>query len=398
MPSSLESVVARSLIGLIPQWYESSEGANLYQIGSGEHSVSFASPRALTPHLGQLHQLMQSDLPSFLRRVSSPPKPGELELIHQELALEWLNINCASIAWTEVLRFLLNSRRRTYENASISKNIVINPSAIGNLDLSDSRLEKGIDPLGSSSFTYLEVDASIRLVGCGQVTWGEVHETQDYKLSPEFVQPILSRLAADQFSAHLTSRGDILFCSRSGLIASYRQGTWHLYDAATLKNALTSFFGDYRVGANLFETLFDLSYKRHGALLIYDPENQIQANLINRDSLLSECSAECTPLHHALAPTIRDLAIGEVDSQRRQKRILHELASLDGAVVFDANRLIAVGAMVAPHTDVPHTYGARSSAAMSAALHGARAAKVSSDGEISIFSKQDSIVRRLDFL
>jgi DNA integrity scanning protein DisA with diadenylate cyclase activity len=79
-----------------------------------------------------------------------------------------------------------------------------------------------------------------------------------------------------------------------------------------------------------------------------------------------------------------------------------EVASIDGAVIFDANNVLAIGAVIETHEDVGSQAGARSTAALSAYHWGGRPVKVSSDGEISVYfasteGEADSPVR-IEFL
>jgi hypothetical protein len=71
----------------------------------------------------------------------------------------------------------------------------------------------------------------------------------------------------------------------------------------------------------------------------------------------------------------------------RRKRLLLEVAGIDGAVVFDKENILAIGAMISPHPKVGSETGARTTAAKSAFLWGGTPAKVSADGDVTIFFK-----------
>ena len=45
--------------------------------------------------------------------------------------------------------------------------------------------------------------------------------------------------------------------------------------------------GNRDVAANLVEVVFDLSFKRQGALLVYDPEHRILERILNPVSILN---------------------------------------------------------------------------------------------------------------
>jgi hypothetical protein len=143
------------------------------------------------------------------------------------------------------------------------------------------------------------------------------------------------------------------------------------------------------VGANLFEVVFDLSFRRQGALLIYDPEHQIQNHLLNPESLLFPDGmgdeVDRVSGQTLIGRSIEDIAIGKKAGSLKRKRRLIEMACVDGAVVFDDTRLLAVGALIRSHPGVGNQLGARTTAARSAYLWGARPIKVSSDGDVTIY-------------
>jgi len=193
-------------------------------------------------------------------------------------------------------------------------------------------------------------------------------------------------------SAHLTSLGSLVLMNKAGLLAARRKGKWRVYDVRTFKNSLSYCLGNYHVGANLFEVLFDLSFRHQGALLVYDPEHRLGKHLLNRESiLLDEWNGHdgdglAQPPGQALIRrSIEDIGIGRKAGSLKRKRRLIELACIDGAIVFDDARILAVGAIIEPHPNVGSQLGARSTAARSAYLWGGRPITVSSDGEVSIF-------------
>ena len=88
-----------------------------------------------------------------------------------------------------------------------------------------------------------------------------------------------------------------------------------------------------------------------------------------------------------IARSVMDLGLGEGVAALKRKRRLIELARVDGAVIFDDQHLLAVGAIIKSHPDVGSQLGARTTAAKSAYLWGAHPVKVSSDGDVTIYFK-----------
>jgi hypothetical protein len=92
-----------------------------------------------------------------------------------------------------------------------------------------------------------------------------------------------------------------------------------------------------------------------------------------------------TPHGQALIQdSIEDIAIGKKGGSVRKRRQLIELACIDGAIVFDDQRLLAVGALIKSHPEVGSHLGARITAARSAYLWGAHPVAVSSDGDVTV--------------
>ena len=63
------------------------------------------------------------------------------------------------------------------------------------------------------------------------------------------------------------------------------------------------------------------------------------------------------------------------------------MSGVDGAVVFDDDHLLAVGALIRSHPNVGNHLGARVTAARSAYLWGGRPIKVSSNGDVAVYFK-----------
>lgn len=86
-----------------------------------------------------------------------------------------------------------------------------------------------------------------------------------------------------------------------------------------------------------------------------------------------------------LGPSVYSISMDEIDRDRRKKLLFLEIASVDGAVIFDDDHVLAFGAMIRSHPRTPGAAGARSTAAASAFLYGGRPVKISSDGEITFY-------------
>ena len=384
---SRSELLLAAVVDLVPQWYDADHGPCQQSLTVGGTTRTFWSTRRLTPELSRLRNVARSQLNGWLATLSDPPRPREVEAVQEALVLKWLEITAPRADWVKLFSYVERVRQRSYENTPVVLNLIVGEEG-GTQDVTAPAIQKVLDPLASSPHVYLRVDRELRFVGCEDILWSEVEDSDDYKFHPEFLHPVYEHLDNGEVSVHLTARGDLILMDPRGLLAAQRKGAWYVYDSATFKNAIVDTLGGnahYRVGANLFEVVFDLSYKRHGALLVYDPDHEVVPHIINRESVLWGGGALPDAARAMLADVASEIAMGAVGHSERRKRVLLELASLDGAVVFDAERVLAIGAMIAPHEDVGGHPGARTTAAESAYRWGGTALKVSSDGDVSVF-------------
>ena len=392
---SPETEIGQEIVKLVPHWYEAECGPEKYSIPIGEQNISFHNHCRLTPNLA-----------AFLARITARTRelplkyfiqlPSLIDVLLESFAVDWLRIHSPTTDWTKLINYLEAVARRTSENQPVALNLIVK-KGLGRGDITHVSYQKFFDRLASSSFTYLAVDSDLRLIEYGEVEWAQVQNVTSYKFHPEFLHPIHSVMGPDDVSAHLTVQGDLIIMNRAGLLAARRKRKWKIYDVRTFKNSLSYCLGNYCVGANLFEVVFDLSFRRQGALLVYDPEHHTLDHILNTESLLcSEWSPEEPALGETecgqvlIGPSVDDVAIGKRMGALKRKRRLIEMGCVDGAVIFDDHHLLAVGAIIDPHPSVGNQLGARTTAARSSYLWGAHPIKVSSDGDVTIYFKSRS--------
>lgn len=376
--------VLDTIIAVVPQWFSAQSGAPKWEIRAKGVVRGFYSQRSLTPQLRELLRYAQANAERWCDTLPRPITPSSLAKIGEELAIHWLSASAPQYAWRQTFAFFEELRTRTNENAAVTLNLVLSPSTEGTADLRSPDLQKILDPMATSPTTFVRADPELRFLEFGEIPWSTIKSPSDYKFNPEFLQPTKSILQAGEMSAHLTSKGDLVFMNRFGIVASCRKSRWYVYQADTMKNALTEIFGQYRVGCNMFELALDLSYRRHGGLLVYDPQHKVIEQIVNPAAKLLPPSGTLPTDRQSLCAAARHLSMGDSVSFSALKRRLVELASVDGAVVFDEKSVLAIGAMIQSHPDVGSHHGARTTAAYSALHWGGRPMKVSADGDIVI--------------
>lgn len=387
-----QAEIGRALIDLVPHWYEAECGPEQYSVEIGNYRASFCSHRRLSPSLAAFHAKICARTRELALKFFVE-LPSLIDVLLESMALEWLRLHAGAVSWNKLIKYLESLARRTYENQPVVLNLVIR-DGVGVGDITDPRLQKFLDRLASSSFSMLVVDRDLRLMEYGEVSWDQVKDGGNSRFYPEFLHPIHSVLRSGDLSAHLTSQGDLIFMNRAGLLAARRQRKWKLYDVRTFKNSLSYCLGNYSVGVNLFEVLFDLSFRRMGALLIYDPDHRLGERILNSESILFPGWRDQlgSPPHvftgqSLIGRSLDNIAIGRGVGSLQRKRLLIEMACIDGAVVFDDDQILAIGALIRSHPAVGSYLGARTTAARSAYLWGAHPIMISSDGDVNIYFK-----------
>ncbi|MFA6449952.1 MAG: hypothetical protein WCX65_10805 [bacterium] len=385
-----EDILMRTAISTVPHWYESEYAKNTYELTLNKTTLKFCCHNPITPKLHMLHTYMQNSLDLWRSQMPVFPTPRSLQQVEENVAVRWLEICDSSINWDKFISYIEFVRLRTYENDSVALNLVIG-SGESSMSLMDDNIQKILDPLAASQQVYFRVDKDLRFIDYQEILWREVREASEYKFIPSFLEPFASILQDGEFSAHLHRRGDIFIMDSHGLLAANRKGHWHIYDANTFKNSVCGIMGNITVGNNVFELIFDLSYQRRGALLVYDPQHKVIDHVVNPQSVIGGGSPSPDAARAMLSPVIRGIRLGKTDRLIRKKNIFLEIAVLDGAVIFDDEELLAVGAMIKQHPELGDCIGARTTATQSAYRYGGIPVKVSADGDIHIlFESSDN--------
>ena len=380
-----EEIVMETAVSTVPQWYSSEYANHTHELSIDEAVFRFRSLNPLTPMLRMLQSYIQTNLDGWLSRMPAIPTPRALQQVEEDIAVHWLQLFDPTVNWNKFIAYIEYVRFRTYENNRVMTNLLIGGGQ-GTFSLSDRTIQKIVDPLSTSMQVYFRVDRELRFLDYQEILWEEVHDSSGYRFIPEFLEPFASILQDGEFSVHLHRHSDIFIMDSRGLLAANRKGHWRVYEAETFKNSVCGIMGSAIVGSNLFELMFNLSYRRHGALLVYDPEHKVLPHVVNPQSIIERESHSHDAARAMLGPVIRNFKLGR-ERLIRKKNLFLEIAGLDGAVIFDDEELLAVGAMIQQHPNPGGYHGARTIATKSAYRYGGLPIKVSADGEIQILFK-----------
>src|SRR5208282_5185412 len=258
--SITEAEIGREIIRLVPHWYEAEYGPEEYSIPIGSYSARFYNHSRLPANLSDLLAMtcartQELPLDRFIEYA------GATDLFVESLATEWLRMRSRELDWVKLIKYLETVSRRTSENLPVALTLIVRPGA-GIGDITQPHLQKFFDRLAASpsTFTYLAVDADLRLMNYGSVEWSHINNATSCKYYPEFLHPIHSVMDETDLVAHLTPHGDLVIMDKAGVLATKRKKKWRIYDARHFRSSLAYCLGNRDVATNLVEVIFDLSF------------------------------------------------------------------------------------------------------------------------------------------
>lgn len=285
-----------------------------------------------------------------------------------------------------LLHFVRSLSQETYENQRLSYGLILTPRQGGGVSLASAAGNKRFKRLTDGFSTALLLDCEGRLL---EIVALDVPASEGVarKRRPLWVANVAQ--TADAYGGigiALTRNGDILITHRARLLFTRRAGKWSKWNHAAILNRLGKLF-DHSVDqprssdvlSYLYHVALDLAFHRSGGLLvILGSKTHLEKLLASRDDRLT--SPRRREPERSLDSALAKRTISGID-----RRVLADLASLDGAVVVDrTGQLLAYGAMTRSSSAAKQ--GARTRAAYGASRHGL-AIKVSSDGDIQFYRK-----------
>jgi len=203
---------------------------------------------------------------------------------------------------------------------------------------------------------------------------------------PEWCQGLARASKRYGIGIGLTRNGDIVIVERGSLRFTHRFGQWnhaHLLDLlhATARGQRVDPKEVAGVVRPIYRASLDAAFRRSGALFIILGNVRKKPDIVRQGDAIGDTA-------RSVLDSALDVAL-DTPVQLLPRSVLVELASLDGAVVIDKKgRILAYGAVLSP-TKKGRTRtaeGSRTKAAIGASHYG-MAIKVSSDGDITVYSK-----------
>jgi hypothetical protein len=285
-----------------------------------------------------------------------------------------------------ILQFVRSLGQETYENQRLSYGLILAPIDQGGASLADAFDNKRFKRITDGFSTAIVLDRQARIRELVALTV-PANEGIARQRRPWWGAGLAE--AARQRSGvgiALTRNGDMLVVHQGRLAFTQRGGRWSEWDHSAILGHLRKLWlvtGNPRqlrdVLSYFYHLALDLAFRRSGGLLVVTQSQARVARLLaSRIDLLG--SSRRDPPEQALDRHIAERAIYRMD-----RRVVADLASLDGALIADrTGRLWAYGAMTKASRSAQQ--GARTRAAVAASQDGV-AIKVSSDGDISFFRR-----------
>lgn len=402
-------------IDLIPQYFIckcpasicSASGYSKLDLLANHVSYNCYSFRTPTPDLNKLNQFFSEN--SGIYTKSEIKSQNNLsKIIEEELVSEWLEIKGYDFGWIDFFDFMSEIDKRTNENSSVGFNFIIDPKLESGVS-SIFKIEdlKSFDLLGDSLFSYIEIDKNFNFIDYNCINWSSIENERLQEFVPGFLKPLMKKIKDEKkLGITKTKRGDLIIYDEYGILASKRKGKWKIYEATTIKNAFTDVMGGscggkgYWTASSLFQLALDLSYKRHGALVVVSKngDDELEKIITNKGSILGNETKN--QIHTLLKQTIDKIDLGNDDYKKKYFPLVQEICSIDGAVtVENTGKIFSFGSIISSHENAEKS-GARSTAALSSVIYSEHnvALKVSSDGEIELIFKMCDEILSLNFL
>lgn len=384
-----EQELLRQIVDTVPHWYLADHGPVEHVLAVGGQELAFKSHSACTEDLAAVFDFIDDHAEDWAASLPEVVTIRDLSNVRREVVIAWLRLHDDEVEWERLFAWADNLEFRTSENRPVTLNLILSPGS-GGTDITEVSLQKGLDSIATSGQVLLEVDKQLCFLDYRQITREDICQLPTPAFNPEFLDPFVAVLSAGQWSFHITEMGDTIVLDRGGLVASCRKGRWTVWDRAALTAAASSIFGGVDIAANTLLCALDLSYRRKGALLVFDPDRLVVDHLVECACRLADPSRPPSGIHALLGPRASSIRMGATMESEHQRKLLLELATLDGAVLFDRSSVLAFGGILHMHDSARGHLGARTTAAYSAYQWGGVPVMISADGEMTIvFTSRD---------
>lgn len=284
-----------------------------------------------------------------------------------------------------ILQFIRSLSQETYENQRLSYGLIFTDARPGLDPFERAFNNKRIKRLTDGFSTALLVDAHGNISGYASFA-APIDEGLHMTRRPWWVAGLANESHSHNgVGVALLRSGDMIIVHRGRMLFNQRGGKWRIWNHAAILARLRHSWqgaGNTRhlapVLTALYHVALDLSFRRSGGLLV----------VVNSRARINELLMSTSDRVHANSRGVAEQALDDLVTskkvQRIDRRIITDLASLDGAFIVDrTGEVLAYGAMTKSSGGAKQ--GARTRAAIASSRHGV-AIKVSSDGNVTFLS------------
>jgi hypothetical protein len=213
---------------------------------------------------------------------------------------------------------------------------------------------------------------------------------------PEWSRYLASLCTESTIGISLTRQGDILIIEAGTVRFTYRLGKWQYWNHAHLVDLLQNAARAQRVPPSkipkvaraMYRSALDVSFRRSGGLFVLLRNNKKLHPLVHRgDAVRDKQRRDVEKLF--------DKALPSQNIQALSRSIITELTAVDGAIVLNnKGEILAYGAVLEPRKRgrISREEGSRTKAAIGASYDGL-AIKISSDGDITVYTKGEMLIK-----
>lgn len=212
---------------------------------------------------------------------------------------------------------------------------------------------------------------------------------------PDWAESLAQASLSGECAIALTRQGDILVFDRGVLRFTYRYGKWQYWNHAHVIGLLRHkaraqkvpphILG--RVVGAIYRASLDVSFRRSGGLFVILHNRNALHEIVRQGDAIGDSERDTVDDNF-------DEVIQQHKMQSLPRAVAVELAALDGAIVLsNSGEILAYGAVLQPkrHGRIRGTEGSRTKAAIGSSNYGL-AVKISSDGDISVYSKGEKFI------
>lgn len=340
---------------------------------------------------------------TVLRGKASAGTPESLRAIaglfdEQIVASHLKTRHLLALDLSEVFRELRRLAEQSYENKSISFGCLLEPSTkvptTNQCSFPSQVLKwKRFRALSDGYRTAYRVSGSGKVVGFEDLESSGLTSLGKH-FYPEWADCIAGASSGSVCGVCLTRQGDILVFDGGTLRFTYRFGKWQYWNHAHIIDLLKNRARAQRVppatigtvANSIYRAALDVSFRRSGGLFVLLRNRKSARQMILEGDAIGKRQGRTDKSLRAVDEDF-DAALPSQLIQKMPRRVMAELAGLDGAIVVDnQGTIVAYGAVLQPKRKgrTSSVEGSRTKAAVGASKYGI-AVKVSSDGDIVFY-------------